>query len=336
MRHSNIAVFIPHLGCPHRCSFCDQNSISGAGHAPSPAEVDVLLREAVPRLKELSQSEIAFFGGSFTAVEPEYRRRLLEIASGYVKKYGLYGVRISTRPDAIDEAILKELREYSVRVIELGAQSLCDRVLKLNRRGHTAADIRRASALIREKGFQLGLQMMTGLYGSTEEDDRKTAAGFISLKADMVRIYPTVTLKGTYLEELYRAGRYKPQSLEQAVLECTGLYRMFLNAGIPVIRLGLHASPELEKQAACGPYHPAFRELCESRIMLENARELLKGFPAGAVTLAVSGKSLSKMAGQHRENLKCLQKDGYTVRLVPDPSLKKYQIKLLEGETVCF
>ena len=152
----------------------------------------------------------------------------------------------------------------------------------------------------------------------------------------MVRIYPTVTLKGTYLEELYRAGRYKPQSLKQAVLECTGLYRMFLNAGIPVIRLGLHASPELEKQAACGPYHPAFRELCESRIMLENARELLKGFPAGAVTLAVSGKSLSKMAGQHRENLKCLQKDGYTVRLVPDPSLKKYQIKLLEGETVCF
>jgi histone acetyltransferase (RNA polymerase elongator complex component) len=336
MRYSNIAVFIPHLGCPHRCSFCDQNSISGAGNAPSPAEVQTILQDAVPKLKEPSRSEIAFFGGSFTAVEPEYRRQLLEIASAYVKEYGLYGVRVSTRPDAIDKVILNELKEYSVRVIELGAQSLSDRVLTLNRRGHTAEDVRSASALIRGKGFQLGLQMMTGLYGSTEEDDRKAAAEFINLKADMVRIYPTVTLKGTYLEKLYREGRYKPQSLEQAVLECTGLYRMFLDAGIPVIRLGLHASPELERQAVCGPYHPAFRELCESRIMLENARELLKGFPAGAVTLGVSGKSISKMSGQHRENLKRLQKDGYTVRLVSDPSLEKYQIKLLEGETVCF
>ena len=327
MKHSNIAVFVPHLGCPHRCSFCDQNSISGEGKAPSLQEVDALLQKAMLHLKEPKQTEIAFFGGSFTAVEPGYRGRLLEIASDYVKRYGLYGVRVSTRPDAIDEEILKELKRNSVRIVELGAQSMNNRVLFLNRRGHTAEDVRRAAALIHKKGFQLGMQMMTGLYGSSAETDRETAEELVRLRADMVRIYPAVTLKGTYLEQLYSEGSYVPPGLDQAVVECTSLYRLFLSEKIPVIRLGLHASPELEKQVVAGPYHPAFRELCESRMMLERVRELLKDMPKGEITLAVAERNRSKMAGQHRANLKYLEEEGYQVKLISDPSLKNDQIR---------
>ena len=292
--------------------------------------------DAVKKIKEPKLTEIAFFGGSFTAVEPFYRGELLKIASHYVKEYGLLGVRVSTRPDAINSEILTQLQENSVQVIELGAQNMSDRVLALNRRGHSAAQVRLASHMIKESGFRLGLQMMTGLYGSDDADDRNTAEEFINLGADMVRIYPTVTLKGTWLEQLYTKGHYEPQTLEQAVVSCTALYKLFLGADIPVIRLGLHASEEMESQMVCGPYHPAFRELCESRMMLENAKELLKGINTGMVTLAVSEKCLSKMVGQHRKNLEILQKDGYSVRLKTNPTLKKYQIELLEEETDCF
>lgn len=329
MKHSNIAVFIPHLGCPHRCSFCDQQSISGAEKAPTPLEVELLLDEAVPFLKNPAETEIAFFGGSFTAVDRGYMTALLEVADHFVKRHSLAGVRVSTRPDAIDDEILDVLKRHSVRVIELGAQSMDDSVLRLNCRGHTAKAVRAASRMIQSAGFALGLQMMTGLYGSTPETDWKTAKEFVSLGADMVRIYPTLTLKGTYLEQVFSEGSYRPQTLDEAVGECAGLLRFFEEQCVPVIRLGLHPSKGLEQQLIAGPYHPAFRELCESQIMLENARKLLKTIPYGAVKLCVAEKSLSKMTGQKKCNIKKLKDEGYEVALVPAASLREHEIKLV-------
>lgn len=327
--HSNISVFIPHLGCPHRCSFCDQNSISGTVRAPSPEEIEKFLKDAVSKLKMPERTEIAFFGGSFTAVSLDYQSQLLKIAAHYVRDCGLSGIRISTRPDAIDIRILKHLKQYPVHVIELGAQSMDDRVLALNKRGHTSDDVRNACTLIKRYGFQLGLQMMTGLYESNFESDFKTAEELISLEADMVRIYPTLVLKGTYLERLYRSGCYFPPDLETAVSECAKIYSLFISAEIPVIRLGLHASTELESRLVAGPYHPAFKELCEGSLMLENVKRLLNGKPKGKVFVAVAEKSRSKMVGHHHRNLRKLKEDGYEVNLVSDPCLEKYQVKLL-------
>ena len=167
MKRTNISVFIPHIGCPHRCSFCDQRSISGAAHAPSPEEVAALLEEQAPHLAERGmQAEIAFFGGSFTAVPREYMVSLLECAHAAVQKHPeVYcGIRCSTRPDCVDGEIIAILKKYGMTAVELGAQSMSDEVLTANERGHSAEDVRRASRLIRESGISLGLQMMTGLY----------------------------------------------------------------------------------------------------------------------------------------------------------------------------
>ena len=335
MKHSNIAVFIPNAGCPNQCSFCDQRTISGAQAAPAPEQVRNILLKSAPYLKSPEETEVAFFGGSFTAIDRDYMLALLEVAANFVQEYGLAGIRISTRPDAIDDVICETLRRYSVHVVELGAQSMVDSGLSMNRRGHTAADIERASKMLKGYGFQLGLQMMTGLYGSTPALDCHTAKRFIGLCPDMIRIYPTVTLKGTVLEKLYQNGVYIPQTLEQAVEQCSRLYRLFLEANIPVIRLGLHASSEIEESYVAGAYHPAFRELCESRMFLEQTLSLLERCPKGNYILGVAPRSHSKMAGQHRDNLKKLREYGYCVKLLDDAALGAYEIRLREG-TACF
>lgn len=317
------------MGCPNQCSFCDQHAISGAPSAPSPEDVYILLQKSAPYLKDPEQTEVAFFGGSFTALERSYMVALLETAAKFVSRMGLSGIRISTRPDAVDDETCRLLKTYGVRVIELGAQSMDNTVLSENRRGHTVEDVKNASSLIHSHGFSLGLQMMTGLYASTPELDYQTARELIELRPDMVRIYPTVTLRGTRLAELVQSGVYCPQALEQAVEECSKLYELFLNAGIPVIRLGLHASKEVEQNYIAGAYHPAFRELCESRILLRRAAFLLEHIPQGDVTLRVAEQSISKMVGQHGENRKKLREMGYCVKLLSGAGLGPYEIELV-------
>lgn len=226
MKQTNLSIFIPHKGCPNTCSFCNQRFISGSERAPAPDEVRAILAEQVPLLRKNNlRVEIAFFGGSFTAVDKDYRRALLYAASEYVKEFPeqYAGIRCSTRPDCIDESILEELKLYGVTAVELGAQSMNDEVLKANLRGHTAEDVRLASRLIKAYDMELGLQMMTGLYKDKPCFCRETAREFAELHTDTVRIYPTVILKGTMLDELRKQGLYQSFSFEETVELCAEL-----------------------------------------------------------------------------------------------------------------
>lgn len=253
---------------------------------------------------------------------------LLEAAKPYMDRFR--GIRISTRPDCIDEEILTLLKRYYVTSIELGAQSMSDEVLLANDRGHTADDVVRASRLIKAHGFELGLQMMTGLYMSSDELDRYTAERFIELRPDTVRIYPTIVMRGTRLGELYLTGAYRPQELDPAVELCAGLMTRFENENIRVIRVGLHDTETLRRDMLAGPYHPAFRELCESRIMLEKLIGLLDGRPKGAVRVAVNPRSRSKLAGNKKKNLTALREKGYALDIVEDDTIAPMDIALAD------
>ena len=320
MKQTNISIFIPHIGCPHKCSFCDQKSISGEQKAPRGGDVTGLLEEQAEHLRSRSMTaEIAFFGGSFTAVPRAYMEELLTAASSAVKRYpDVYtGIRCSTRPDCISEEILELLKSYGMTAIELGAQSMSDRVLRLNRRGHTAEDVRRASRLIKDSGIELGLQMMTGLYGDSEEAVLETMREFIALKPKTVRIYPTVILEGTQLGELYKSGEYETFTFEQTLTLCAKLLREFTAAGIAVIRMGLHASGDVEKAMLGGVYHPAFRELCESRIFLEDMKKALSDMEKGEYTVFTDPKNISRATGQKRCNIAALSELGYGITVKP-------------------
>ena len=320
-KHANISLFIPHNGCPHRCAFCNQRTISGAVSQPSAKDV----REAVstslasPRF-DGANAEIAFFGGSFTAINREYMTELLEAAHEYIISGQVAGIRVSTRPDAIDHEILNILKKYGVTSIELGAQSMRDEVLLLNRRGHTAQDVIDASHLIQQYGFSLGLQMMTGLYGDDNVGARYTARQLAALRPDTVRIYPTVVLEGTELAEKMRTGDYRPQGYEDAAKLCAQLLRFFEQKRINVIKLGLHASDGVEGNMVGGAYHPAFRELCEG-ILYYNLikRELSEKYPDGGdFVVYVPSEDISKATGQKKCNICHLAEEGWNIRIKGD------------------
>lgn len=329
MKHANISLFVPHMGCPHQCSFCNQKTISGSVKPLTPDEVTATLKKAVADGVDPDNTEIAFFGGSFTAIERDYMMSLLESAHPFVESGKLSGIRISTRPDAIDNEVLGILKRFGVTSIELGAQSTDPEVLIKNRRGHTREDIFKASHLIKKRGFSLGLQMMTGLLGDTDEKALQTCEDIISLKPDTVRIYPTITLEGTHLGELYKAGEYEPQTLQGAVSLCGKLLKRFYDNDIAVIRLGLHSGGNVEEGYLAGPYHPAFGEMCQSAVYLENAVDLLKTLDIGngKITLYVNPSEISKMTGQKGANKEILRSMGYNISVKGDNNLKKYEIK---------
>lgn len=323
VKKGNISIFIPHLGCPHKCSFCNQNVITGNEKQPTPQDVKNAVDTALKR--KGYEYEIAFFGGSFTAIDRQYMISLLEAAGEYVKNGSVCGIRISTRPDAIDEEVLEILKSYGVTSIELGAQSMDDEVLKANLRGHTSADVENASRLIKEYGFELGLQMMTGLYLDTDEKAIQTAQRIIDLAPATVRIYPTAVLKGTYLARLLEDKVYKAQTVDDAANLCTKLVPMFENAGIKIIRLGLHSSEELKKNIVAGAFHDSFGEIVKSRFMLNR---ILK-YPPDDYEIFVNSKSVSQLKGQQKRNIYFLMEAGYNIKVTVNDKVAVDDIKIV-------
>ena len=325
-KHSNVAIFVPHAGCPHRCSFCDQNAISGTQALPTATQVAEACERAIAtRKSDAAHAQIAFFGGSFTAIPQEEQERLLEVAYRYVKTGAFAGIRISTRPDCVDEKVTAFLRRFGVQTVELGAQSMNDEVLFLNRRGHTAADVEKAAACIHAADMELGLQMMTGLYGDTADGAKETLRRLCDLSPSCLRIYPTQVLPNTYLATLWQQGVYVPPTLDETVGLCADLLAYAeCERGIPVIRMGLHADPSLQEKRLAGPYHPAFRELCESALYYRRAVSVLQNGPTD--TLYVNPAALSKMIGQRRQNLDRLAKIGHNVDVKTDPAVPLFEV----------
>lgn len=312
------------------CSFCNQRYITGQEAAPTAEDVETAVNTALqsPRYDK-SCGQIAFFGGSFTAIKRDYMLELLTAAKRQID-FGLAAsIRISTRPDCIDDEILSLLKEYGVKSIELGAQSMCDDVLALNERGHTVADVEAASKLIKSYGFELGLQMMTGLYSDNDEKAIMTAEKIIALHPRTVRIYPTVVLENTRLCELYREGKYTPQTVDEAAALGARLIPMFMDNNIDVIRFGLHTINE-EKYVA-GPWHPALAELAYSKIYMNLLKNAFTDKPQGRYIINVNPSEISKTAGQKKCNLEMLRKMGYNCK-IRSASLPKYSVTITREE----
>ncbi len=313
MRKYNLPIFIPHRGCPHDCVFCNQRKITGVETEVTPGDVreKIELFLSTVNMKDASV-EVAFFGGSFTGLEPATQEAFLSVAAEFYPTVS--GIRISTRPDYITKDILDLLKRYGVTTIELGVQSSADEVLRLNNRRHSFDDVKAASELIKEYGISLGHQMMLGMYGSDEAKDMKTVRDIIEMQPSCVRIYPVITLKDTALEKLYDAGEYTPYTLAQAAEICCAAVKLFRKNNIDVIRMGLHASEDLEdNNAVAGPYHPAFGEIVESLIYREKIENAI--VPGEKVCeFQCPQKDISKAVGHKQMNKKYIW-EKYGVKL---------------------
>ena len=326
-----IPFFITHAGCPHQCAFCNQKNITGRNEPPDASSIHPSISRYLEARRDKKAVQVAFYGGSFTALPIEDQISYLESVQPFIRSGDIESIRLSTRPDSITPDILAVLKRYGVSTIELGAQSMDDDVLSRTGRGHTTADTRKACDLLRAQGFTLGLQLMPGLPGDTPETFRETVSQVISLKPDFVRIYPALVIKETPLAELYRTGRYAPLSLDAAVLLCHKAVARFEQAGIVVIRVGLQPTAELERPGTiiAGPWHPAFRQLVESVRFLETMSELLpRSSTSGAVTFFVNPADLSSAIGQKRRNLHTIKdRYGRDARIMADPAVPRGSVR---------
>jgi histone acetyltransferase (RNA polymerase elongator complex component) len=331
-----IPIFIPHEGCPHRCIFCNQQQISGAVAPPVGGdEVAATIRTWLARARpeRRGRVQVALYGGSFTALPLERQRELLAAVQPFRHQGLVAEIRLSTRPDALDDERLDLLTEYGVSIIELGVQSLDDTVLRRAGRGHGRAEVERAAALIRRRGFRLGMQLMLGLPGERFRSLRQTVAQVVRLRPEFVRIYPVLVLRGSGLETMYHRGGYRPLSLGRAVVLAAFLKKRFDDQGIGVVRMGLQPTPELEQALVAGPYHPAFGELVQARLMLRQTRRLLTGASASApVTLVIAARDQSIFRGLRSANMERLRQLGLLDRFVLriDPEQPRQTIRCVE------
>ena len=296
-RHYIIPIFISHIGCPHQCVFCNQDKIA------KEVEKEVTDKDVRNTIEEYlktinhnnSTVEVSFFGGTFTAINVNKQKELLSVAKEYKDKGLINKIRMSTRPDAINGYILNYLKEYSVDIIELGVQSLDNEILKLSGRGHTAKHVEEASKLIKEYNFTLGHQIMPGLPGDTFEKDIETVKKSISMKPDICRIYPALVIKDTPMELMYHRGEYKPYSLEEAVSISKELYKLYVDAGVKIIRIGLQPTENITwgGDLVDGPFHPSFRELVEGSLICDNIKREIK--EDEDIIIEINSKDLSKL-----------------------------------------
>ena len=334
-----IPIFVPHLGCPNDCIFCNQKSISGQKNNMTKEKAKKIIDEYLENIKNEDDKtvEIAFFGGSFTAIEKEKQEELLKLAYGYIEAGKVESIRISTRPDCIDKETLKRLKKYKVKTIELGVQSANDYILKRSNRGHTFEDVKKASRMIRWNGFKLGHQMMVGLPESTRIDEINTAKALVKLKPKMVRIYPVLVVKNTELEKEYEEGKYEPLSVVQAVEVCKEIVRIFADKKVDIIRIGLQSTDEIAEpgtknsEVVAGPYHPAFRQLVESAMWYDAIVAKIKrlNVKVKEVEVSVNPIDSNNVIGHKKENVQKL-KDTYDVDLIlkQDESIKQGKSKI--------
>lgn len=318
-----IPIFVPHLGCPNNCTFCNQKSISGQMKNITEEEVRKTIEEFLKSFKdETIDREIAFFGGSFTGIDISIQEKLLSIAYEYIKEGKVNSIRVSTRPDYIDKVKLKLLKKYGVKTIELGVQSTNDYILQQSKRGHTFEDVKRASKLIRKFGFILGHQMMIGLPESTRLDELNTAKDLAKLKPKIIRLYPVLVIKNTDLEKAYLNGEYEPLPLSAAIETCKELYYFFESKKIKVIRIGLQntdliSNPKnIESEVVAGPYHEAFGQLVEDSIWYDNILKRIKKFNTKVIEaqIEVNPINANNVIGHKKENIIKL-KDTYDLGL---------------------
>jgi histone acetyltransferase (RNA polymerase elongator complex component) len=312
-RHINIPVFIPHKGCPNNCVFCNQKKISGYTAPPAVNEIKSIIDAYLSTKKPSDSYEIAFFGGSFTGLPFNEQERYLKLAESYVNAGLVDGIRLSTRPDYVDENTLLFLKKFPVKVIELGIQSLDNEVLIRSQRGYTSDEAIIACRRVKHMGFSLGVQVMIGLPADTLEKSVETSKKLINEKPDMARIYPTLVIKGTELESEYALGRYQPLTVSEAVSWCERIIPLYENSGIKVLRIGLQGTNQIRKggEVLAGPVHPAFGELVYSRIWLNriiDEIERMKAAMTKSVVIHVPKNSVSAVIGQKRENVDILKK----------------------------
>lgn len=331
MKHKTIPIFVPHMGCPNDCSFCNQKKITGYDTHVTKDDVVRQIKDALLTMPDSADFiEIGFFGGCFTGIDKNVQSDFLEVAKSYKDKGLVQAIRLSTRPDYINDEILTNLKNYGVTTIELGAQSMDDEVLALNRRGHKSEDTIRASRMIKDFGFGLGLQMMTGLFGDTDEKCKESLEKIIVLRPDCVRIYPTLVLSGTHLEKLYKTGKYRPQTVDEAVGLCADLKERLDSENIKIIRLGLMSSDNInpDSDVLAGPYHPSFGELVQSEIYL---RRILKEIDSNADIL-INEKDISAFLGNKKKNVEKLKESGYNVKFIVDETIARDSFKIIRKE----
>lgn len=308
-----IPIFVPHYGCPHDCIFCNQKKITNVSTTTKQEDVQATIEEYLSYFWKDREIELAFYGGSFTAIDIDIQSKLLEIPLKYKEEGIINRIRLSTRPDAINREILENLKKYKVDIIELGVQSLDEQVLLASERGHSIEDVYKAVELIKEYGFQLGLQMMVGLPEDTMIKAVKTTKEFIKMAPDLVRIYPTLVIKDTYLAHQYYKNEYKPLTVKEAVDICTILLILFYLENINVIRVGLQATENIQlgMDVVSGPFHPAFRQLVEANIYKLAIDDFLNnlGYDCKGKVLMIQAKGsmISAIAGQKSSNIKGLR-----------------------------
>lgn len=334
-KHFNIPIFIPELACPFQCIYCNQQKISGFNHLPDKIEVITTIQKYLSTISEKdTEVQLAYFGGNFTGIPLDEQEKYLQWIQPYIESGRISGIRLSTRPDYINENVLDLLARYKVQSIELGAQSMDDEVLRKSKRGHTASDTEKASHLVKSYGFSLGLQMMIGLPGDSLESAIKTAHEIVRLGAADTRIYPTLVIKDTVMEQMYHDGRFIPLSLDEAVKWSAELFTIFDTAQINVLKLGLHPSEGLLSGAdlVAGPFHRSFRELVLTEVWREKFESII-GNTNESIVIHVPEGQLNAAVGYEAKNRKWLEERFKEVSFKSSGKLKNRDFEIISLPT---